>query len=160
MKRNTQLNEKQKSRTRLVVHNTFALVFLICVFFFKFIDNGSLIQILLVVAGYTYGPLLALFAFGIFTKRYVRDEFVPFICILSPVACYILKQHDTKWLNGYTIGTELLIINAALAFLLLLLCSGKKITKVATAIEHERTDNEDKVARLDGNEGALQLADF
>ncbi len=119
IKRKPDLTEKQKKRTRLVVHNTFALVFLACIFYFRAIDNGSLIQTLLVVAGYTYGPLLALFSFGIFTKRDVRNELVPIICILSPVLCYIFKQHDKEWLNGYVIGTELLIINATLAFALL-----------------------------------------
>jgi Na+/proline symporter len=160
MKRKSHLTEKQKSRTRLIGHNTFAIIFLGCVFFFRAVDNGSLIQILLVVAGYTYGPLLALFAFGIFTKRNVRNEFVPAICIASPIACYVLKRHDIAWLNGYSIGTELLIINAGMAFLLLLLCSVKNSAKVATVIENERANNEDQTKGLDGNEGALQLADF
>jgi Na+/proline symporter len=119
------MTEKQQKRTRLIVHNTFALVFLAFVFVFRYIDNGSLIQILLVVAGYTYGPLLALFAFGILTRRNVRNEFVPLVCIAAPIACYILKKYDTAWLNGYSIGTELLIINAALTFLLLILVSKK-----------------------------------
>jgi Na+/proline symporter len=125
MKRRTDWDEKKKSKVRLTVHNVFALVFLVCVFFFREVDNGSLIQILLAVAGYTYGPLLALFSFGIFTKRNVQENMVPFICVVSPVICYILKQNDTAWLGGYSIGTELLIINAALAFLLLFLFSKK-----------------------------------
>jgi hypothetical protein len=142
------------------VHNTFAIIFLMCVFFFRAVDNGSLIQTLLVVAGYTYGPLLALFSFGIFTRREVRNELVPLICLASPVVCYILKQHDTKWLNGYSIGTELLIINAAFTFLLLII-SSKKGSKIIAATEkqHERPD-ENKVAGLDGNQSTLQLADI
>jgi Na+/proline symporter len=125
MKRRTDWDEKKKSKVRLTVHNIFAIVFLACVFFFREVDNGSLIQILLVVAGYTYGPLLALFSFGIFTKRNVIEGIVPFICIVSPILCYILKQHDTAWLGGYSIGTELLIINAGITFLLLFLFSKK-----------------------------------
>jgi len=117
--------ERQLKRTRLIIHNTFAIIFLACVFLFRSVDNGSLIQVLLVVAGYTYGPLLALFAFGIFTRLQVRNELVPLVCIAAPVCCYILKQHDKKWLNGYSIGTELLIINALLTFLLLLLSAKK-----------------------------------
>jgi Na+/proline symporter len=120
------MTEQQQKRTRLIVHNTFALVFLVCVFLFRSIDNGSLIQILLVVAGYTYGPLLALFAFGIFTSRSVNNKLVPMVCIAAPIACYMLKQNDTALLNGYSIGTELLIINAALTFILLLFISAKK----------------------------------
>jgi Na+/proline symporter len=117
--------EQQQKRTRLIVHNTFAIVFLACVFIFRMVDNGSLIQILLVVAGYTYGPLLALFAFGILTTRNVTSRFVPIICIAAPVLCYILSTHDAAWLGGYKIGNELLIINASLTFLLLLLFSKK-----------------------------------
>ncbi|MBS1590288.1 MAG: sodium:solute symporter, partial [Bacteroidetes bacterium] len=104
----------------------FALIFLACVFFFREADNGSLIQTLLVVAGYTYGPLLALFSFGILTRRKVREAFVPAICMISPIACYVLKAHDKTWFGGYVIGTELLIINALLAFLLLWFTSFKE----------------------------------
>ncbi len=125
IKRRADLSEQQQSKIRLMVHNAFAVVFLACVFFFREVDNGSLIQILLVVAGYTYGPLLALFSFGILTKRGVHSASVPLICIIAPVLCYILKQHDKEWLGGYAIGTELLIINAALTFTLLFLFSNK-----------------------------------
>ncbi|WP_276133328.1 sodium:solute symporter [Polluticoccus soli] len=125
MKRRTDWDEKQKARVRLIVHNVMAIIFLGCVFFFREVDNGSLIQTLLVVAGYTYGPLLALFVFGIFTKRKLIDGAIPVVCLLAPIVCYVLKQHDKQWLNGYAIGTELLIINASLTFLLLFLCSKK-----------------------------------
>ena len=116
-------DEKKKSKIRMLVHKVFALVFLGCVFFFREVDSGSLINTLLIVAGYTYGPLLALFCFGIFTKRQVIGGAVPVVCLLAPIACYIIKTNDKAWLNGYEIGTELLIINAALAFVLLFLCS-------------------------------------
>lgn len=125
IRRKKGMTEQQQKRTRLIVHNAFALIFLACVFIFRSIDNGSLIQVLLVVAGYTYGPLLALFAFGIFTNRSVRNPLVPIACIAAPVACYIFKEHDKAWLHGYSIGNELLIINAALTFLLLILISRK-----------------------------------
>ena len=130
IRRKQGLTEQQQKRARLIVHNSFALIFLACVFIFRQIDNGSLIQLLLVVAGYTYGPLLALFAFGILTKRSVKNELVPLVCIAAPVICYILKQHDSLWLNGYTIGTELLIINAGLTFLFLLMISKKQINEM------------------------------
>jgi Na+/proline symporter len=132
IRRRQDMTEHQQKRVRLIVHNTFAVVFLVCVFVFRSIDSGSLIQTLLVVAGYTYGPLLALFAFGILTKRHVKNEFVPIICIAAPVLCYILKQYDTIWLNGYSIGTELLIINAAITFLLLFLCSRRSDNAITT----------------------------
>ncbi len=125
IRRKQGMTEGQQQRTRLIVHYTFAVVFLICVFFFRIVDNGSLIQTLLVVAGYTYGPLLALFAFGILTRRQVNSSLVPIICIAAPAICYMLKQNEAQWLNGYVIGNELLIINAAFTFLLLFLSSRK-----------------------------------
>jgi len=131
MKEKTGYTEKQRSRTRLIVHNVFAVVFLICIFLFRQFDNGSLIDILLKIASYTYGPLLALFAFGIFTKRRIKNELVPLICVIAPVVCYVLKQHDAEWLGGYHIGTELLIINAGIAFILMLACS-----KTGNAVTH------------------------
>ncbi|PZF72233.1 sodium:solute symporter [Taibaiella soli] len=126
LKRRTDLTEKQRSRKRLIVHNMFAIIFLGFVFLFREVDNGSLIQTLLVVAGYTYGPLLALFAFGIFTKRKVMDNALPIVCIAAPILCYIIKEHDKQWLGGYVIGNELLILNAALTFLLLISCSRRE----------------------------------
>lgn len=123
IKRRAEWTEEKKKRVRLIVHNVFAVVFLGCVFFFREVDNGSLIQTLLVVAGYTYGPLLALFSFGILTKRQVYEGAVPLICLVSPVVCYILKKNEQVWLGGYSIGTELLLLNAGLAFILLILCS-------------------------------------
>ncbi len=122
-------DERRKKRTRLMVHNCFAILFLACIFFFKQIDNGSLIQTLLLIAGYTYGPLLALFSFGMLTKRNIRNEWVPIISIASPVICYFLKQNDKALLGGYTIGTELLIINAGIAFLLFFISSHKSTEK-------------------------------
>jgi Na+/proline symporter len=140
MKRREDWTEEKKKKVRLIVHNVFAIIFLICVFFFREVDNGSLIQTLLVVAGYTYGPLLALFSVGILTKRKVYEGAVPIISLLSPVVCYMLKQNEKTWLAGYTIGTELLIINAGLAFILLMLCS-KKGDGVEVTADHERTTN-------------------
>lgn len=130
LKRRTDLSEKQRSRKRLIVHNMFALIFLAFVFLFRKVDNGSLIQTLLIVAGYTYGPLLALFAFGIFTKRMVMENALPIVCIAAPIICYIIKMHDKQWLGGYVIGNELLILNAALTFLLLILCSRKPESEI------------------------------
>lgn len=129
MKRRDDWDEQKKRNVRLLVHNTFAIIFLGCIFFFREVDNGSLINTLLKVAGYTYGPLLALFAFGILTKRGVRNAVVPFICIISPVFCYILQEHDKQWLGGYQIGLELLLINALITFILLYVFSVKQEEK-------------------------------
>lgn len=127
MKRRNDWDEKKKSRVRLIVHNTFAVVFLGCIFFFREVDNGSLIVTLLAVAGYTYGPLLALFAFGIFTKREVNNKLVPVICIAAPILCYLIKDYDEQLLGGYQIGLELLLINATITYFFLWLTSRKPV---------------------------------
>jgi len=117
IKRKTELTEQQRKRTRLTVHFTFALVFFICVLVFKWIDEKSIISIILKVAGYTYGPLLALFTFGIFTKRALGEgPQVLVVCLVSPVICYFLDVYSKLWFGGYTIGTELLLINGLLTF--------------------------------------------
>lgn len=127
MKRRDDWDEKKKGRVRLIVHNTFAVIFLGCIFFFREVDNGSLITTLLAVAGYTYGPLLALFAFGIFTKRDVNNKLVPVICIAAPILCYMLKLYDKQWLGGYEIGLELLLINAVITYFFLWVTSNKPL---------------------------------
>ncbi|GAA4464677.1 sodium:solute symporter [Nemorincola caseinilytica] len=142
IKRNPTLTEAQQKKTRLLVHNIFALVFLGCVFFFRAIDNGSLIDILLKMAGFTYGPLLGLFAFGILTKRNVPQHLPIWLCLISLVATFgIDLVNNAPWytdklhlgeamgnalntlsnniFHGYKIGVELLIVNAAITFLLL-----------------------------------------
>jgi Na+/proline symporter len=117
LQRNTAATEKQTKKTRLTVHFTFAFVFFLCVLFFKWLDDKSIIEIILKVAGYTYGPLLALFSFGIFTKRKLGENIgIPFICIAAPMFCYFLNKEASTWFNGYQIGIELLLINGLITF--------------------------------------------
>ena len=118
LKKRDDLSEKQKRKTRLTVHLIFAVIFFLCVMGFKWINNKSIIGIILTIAGYTYGPLLALFAFGIFTKRTLHDNWkVLFVCIVAPALCYYLSDHVVLWFNGYQIGFELLLINALITFI-------------------------------------------
>jgi len=106
------------------VHLIFAVIFFLCVMGFKWINNKSIIGIILTIAGYTYGPLLALFAFGIFTKRKLPDNWqVLSVCIVAPALCYYLSAHVASWLNGFQIGIELLLINALITFIGLLFIS-------------------------------------
>jgi Na+/proline symporter len=131
LKRRDDLDEKQKKKIRLTVHLIMAIVFFICVMVFKWINNKSIINIILTVAGYTYGPLLALFAFGIFTKRKIQEgAAVVFICIAAPLLCYFLSSNAAKWLGGYQIGVELLLLNALITFLGLYIIS-KPAEKIA-----------------------------
>jgi Na+/proline symporter len=126
LKRNQELTEKQKKKTRIIVHLSFSVVFLICILIFRWINNKSIINIILDLAGYTYGPLLGLFAFGILTKRKLKDGItVTIICLLAPLLCYILSKYSADWFGGYQIGIELLLINGFLTYLGLLTISKK-----------------------------------
>ncbi|MEP6513219.1 MAG: sodium:solute symporter, partial [Parafilimonas sp.] len=117
LKRNQNLTEQQRKKTRLTVHLTFAIIFFLCVMIFKWLNDKSIINIILKVAGYTYGPLLGLFAFGIFTKRTLPQNLsVVVVCIATPIICYILSVNAATWFNEFQIGIELLLINGLLTF--------------------------------------------
>lgn len=126
LKRDTQSSEKQKKRTRQVVHLSFAAVFLLVVMVFYWVDNKSMIGLILKVAGYTYGPLLGLFAFGMLTKRQVKDKLVPLVALLAPVVCFFIDKYQAALFGEFQIGLELLIINGLLTYIGLLLISHKK----------------------------------
>ncbi len=127
LKRNKEWSEKRKKNIRMSVHITFAVVFFLCVIIFKVIDNKSIIDIILKLAGYTYGPLLGLFAFGIFTSRRLPNSLaVPVICLIAPAVCYYISDHAAVWFNGFQIGIELLILNGLLTFIGLLAISKKE----------------------------------
>ena len=112
------MDERQRKRRRMTVHISFAVLFLCCIMVFKWIDNNSIIAIILDLAGYTYGPLLGLFSFGIFTKRVLPDSWkITAICLLAPVCCYFISHHAAAWFGGFQIGIELLVINGILTFL-------------------------------------------
>ncbi|MDH7462313.1 sodium:solute symporter [Chitinophagaceae bacterium 26-R-25] len=126
IKRRTDIPEDKKKRTRMIVHITFTLIFMLCILIFKWINNKSIINIILDLAGYTYGPLLGLFSFGILSKRRLNDGIlVTIICLLSPVICFFLSKYSASMFGGYQIGIELLIINGLLTYLGLLTISKK-----------------------------------
>ena len=101
--------EKQV-KTRKKVHVLFCFILLVVILLFDALNNESVINSLFTVAGYTYGPLLGMFSFGLFTKHKVKDKFVPFVAIASPVICYILSLY-------IPFGFELLILNGFITFL-------------------------------------------
>jgi Na+/proline symporter len=100
----------QQIKTRKIVHLFMSLVLLGVILVFNAINDQSVIKSLFTVAGYTYGPLLGMFSFGLFTKYKVRDNLVPIICILSPVICYVLNLY-------IPFGFELLILNGLITFI-------------------------------------------
>jgi len=119
-------DEENSSRLRSKVHLAMSGVLVIVIILFKLIDDQSIISTLFKVAGYTYGPLLGLYAFGLFTKRNVQDSITPVICILCPIICVVLNYTSEYWLFGYKFGFELLIVNGLLTFLGLLAISRKE----------------------------------
>ncbi|MBM3443632.1 MAG: sodium:solute symporter [Bacteroidetes bacterium] len=128
IRRNNNLSEAQQQRTRITVHLSFAVVFLLCIMVFKWIDNKSIIGIILDLAGYTYGPLLGLFGFGILTRRTLPKGYgVTAICLLAPAACYALGKFSAELFNGYVIGFEMLLINGMVTFAGLYALSKKRL---------------------------------
>jgi Na+/proline symporter len=125
IQRRSDLNEAAQKKIRQRVHLTFAAIFLVFVLIFKWVNDPSMIGLLLKIAAYTYGPLLGLFTFGIITKRIVKDAWVPYVCIAAPIICFILDKYQKSLLGSYEVGLELLIINGSITFLGLLLISKK-----------------------------------
>lgn len=116
MQRRTDMSDAQQKKTRQRVHLIFAFVFLLCVMMFKWVNNPSMIGLLLKVAAYTYGPLLGLFAFGILTKRNIKDNLSPYICVAAPVICFILDYYQKQIFGSFELGLEILIINGLITF--------------------------------------------
>lgn len=103
-------------RLRHRVHLGFCALFLLLVLLFKWVDNASMIGLVLKLTGYTYGPLLGLFAFGILTRRSVRDRWVPLVALAGPAICYAIDYHQKLLFGSYRLGLELLIMNGLLVF--------------------------------------------
>ncbi len=120
-------SEDRKVKVRYAVHLMFALVLMLSIFIIRSINDEAIIQTLYKIAGYTYGPLLGLYAFGMFTKWQVRDRWIPVVAIAAPVACYFLSRYSAQLFWGYKIGFELIILNGALTFIGLLLFRVKRV---------------------------------
>jgi Na+/proline symporter len=148
MKRRDDWDEKRKRRVRLTVHFIFALVFFLMVMGFKWINNKSIIDVILKVAGFTYGPLLGLFAFGMLNKRSINDKLSLYVCIAAPLLIWSIDfinniewyqrqfKLEGSWIDSiknlsyslfgqFKIGYELLIYNGLLTFIGLYLISAK-----------------------------------
>ena len=111
-------SEKQRTLIRRMIHVIMSLLFLSVILVFTNYHDDALIRILLIVAGYTYGPLLGLFAFGIFTKREIKTGWIiPILAVLVPVGVFFLSKYSVELFWGYRFGFELLIVNGGLVFL-------------------------------------------
>ncbi len=141
MKRREDWTELEKKKVRQKIHLTVAFIFLVFVMIFKWVNDPSMISVILKVAAYTYGPLLGLFSFGILTKRKVIDKFVPIVCVLAPIICFFLDKFQKDIFGKYEIGLELLIINGLLTFIGLYLISKPiPISPEIKSILHDGTD--------------------
>lgn len=118
-------NENLLKKKRMLVHFFMSVTIIFVIILFKAINDESVIAQLFTFAGYTYGPLLGLYTFGLFTKREVKDEWVPWVAVAAPVLSYFIKVNADKWFDGYQIGFELLLINGLITFLGLLIIKNK-----------------------------------
>lgn len=104
-------------KIRKRVHVGMAVVMGVVIFVFNLLNNTSVIDAVYILASYTYGPILGMFAFGIFTKKQVRDKYIPVVAVASPILCYILQRNSEAWFGGYQFSYELLIFNALFTFI-------------------------------------------
>lgn len=117
--------KEEAERTRKVVHFFISVVFIGFILLFKAVNNKSVIDAIYIIASYTYGPLLGLFVFGLFTKMQPRDRFVPYVAIASPLLCYAIDRMVYAY-TGYQFGYEMLMFNGLLTFMGLVCLSIKK----------------------------------
>jgi Na+/proline symporter len=108
--------ENVRRRQKFLVHLGFSVLFLVIIVIFREVTNAAAISAVLGIATFTYGPLLGLFSFGIFTRLQVKDRYVPFVCAAAPLICLVLSTWSTELFNGYQLGLEILLINGILTF--------------------------------------------
>jgi len=120
LEKNEKLDAKQKSRRRTLIHIGFAVLIWLLIILFELLNKDAIINTILMVAGYTYGPLLALFAAGLFTKLKFNDKLIPLACVAGPLLTYSVKMFTASRPEGYQIGNELILVNGLLTFACLL----------------------------------------
>ncbi len=108
--------ERQLKAVRTKVHIGFSVLLALMILIFRLVNNQSVISALFTVAGYTYGPLLGMYAFGLFTRYRVRDRIMPYIAVVSPLLCLAIDHWSAELLWGYHFGFELLILNGLITF--------------------------------------------
>ncbi len=117
------IDGEQHQKQRFWVHIGVSLMMFGIIMLFRAMNDKTVITAVFTIAGYTYGPLLGLFTFGLFTRRRLRDGISPWIAIAAPVICYILSINSEAWFEGYRFGFELLLVNGLISFILLWLFS-------------------------------------
>jgi Na+/proline symporter len=120
---------QERTTMRRAIHFLFSFLLFCVILIFNSINDQSVITSIFIAAGYTYGPLLGLFSFGILTSYELKDRLVPVVCLIAPVISYIINLNSEAWLSGYKFGFEILMLNGLLTFLGLLLVKKSKNTR-------------------------------
>jgi Na+/proline symporter len=119
-------NDQQQGRIRRMVHIGYALLFLLLTLGFRWLDDPSMVGLILKLAGYTYGPLLGLFAFAILGRRELKRYALPWVALAAPSVCWVIDMSQAQLFGAYRFGLEMLLLNAALTFAGLWLASSPK----------------------------------
>ncbi|HAI77383.1 MAG TPA: sodium:solute symporter [Microscillaceae bacterium] len=127
----TQRDEAIRKRWVGRAHIGFSVLLVLVIIVFRWLNDDTVINSLFKAAGYTYGPLLGLFSYGLFTNWAVRDRYVPFVCLFAPIFSYVLNANSVAWLGGYKFGFEILIVNGLITFLGLVALSKPKVAAAA-----------------------------
>ena len=114
MEERPDMTEARRTALRHKVHVGFAVVLWLVILGFKLVNSKAIIDAIFTLASYTYGPLLGLFAFGLFARSPVRDRWVPAVCCAAPVICFVVQDNSAAWFGGYKMGFELLMLNGLL----------------------------------------------
>jgi Na+/proline symporter len=117
LKRKAGMTEDRIKQIRYLVHISFSILVIFIIIGYRAINDAALISKLFTIAGYTYGPLLGLYFFGLYTRKQIKDKWVPLVCVISPVASYIISSNSEQWLWGYRFGFEILIVNGLITIL-------------------------------------------
>ncbi len=115
--------ETERQKLKFYVHIGFSLLLMLVIIIFKLINDESVVTAVFKIAGYTYGPLLGLYAFGLFIPRGLQDKLVPAVCFVAPILTYIININSKEWFWGYEFGFEILILNGFITILGLLAIS-------------------------------------
>jgi len=117
-------NKPNIVRTRHMVHVGFSFLMFLVIVLFNAVNDASVVKMIFKIASYTYGPLLGLYAFGLFVKsKTVHDKFVPLICVMAPAICFFISKYSAELLGNYVLDNELIIVNGLITFIGLLLIS-------------------------------------
>lgn len=125
--KNTEKTEEEKKKTRWMVHIGFSVLLLFTILIFNAVSNDSVINEVFKAAGFTYGPLLGLFAFGILSTRQIQNRFVLPVCLIAPFATYLINRFSADLLGGFEFGSLIILLNGFLTFIGLILISYKEV---------------------------------